>query len=115
MSLQEGEQSGETENNMNFGLLSRQVKNTESAYTSGKKKKKNKQEKMEERTFLLKKRSKSKSRQHKNMRVTQQRQLFKWVHRSQGESVSLLLLLWLLRIEHFIQSLVYCLVFSLYD
>lgn len=40
MSLQEGEQSGETENNMNFGLLSRQVKNTESAYTSGKKKKK---------------------------------------------------------------------------
>lgn len=39
MSLQEGEQSGETENNMNFGLLSRQVKNTESAYTSGKKKK----------------------------------------------------------------------------
>lgn len=75
MSLQEGEQSGETENNMNFGLLSRQVKNTESAYTSGKKK--NKQEKMEERTFLLKKRSKSKSRQHKNVRVTQQRQLFK--------------------------------------
>lgn len=40
MSLQEGEQSGETENNMNFGLLSRQVKNTESAYTSGKKKNK---------------------------------------------------------------------------
>lgn len=76
MSLQEGEQSGETENNMNFGLLSRQVKNTESAYTSGKKKQTNRK-KMEERTLLLKKRSKSKSRQHKNVRLTQQRQLFK--------------------------------------
>lgn len=112
MSLQEGEQSGETENNMNFGLLSRQVKNTESAYTSGKK---NKQEKNGRANFPVKKRSKSKSRQHKNVRVTQQRQLFKWVRQSRGESVSLLLLLWLLRIEHFIQSLVYCLVFSLYD
>lgn len=55
MSLREGEQSGETENNMNFGLLSRQVKNTDSAYTSGKK---NKQEKNGRVNFPVKKKIK---------------------------------------------------------
>lgn len=58
MSLQEGEQSGETENNMNFGLLSRQVKNTESAYTSGKKKKKKQTGKNGRANFPVKKKIK---------------------------------------------------------